>query len=61
MIVGVDMIGDVVEDVIKSITECEGVALSDVALVRGEPKCNLCKSGLMPRLLRPLENSARIA
>ena len=61
MTVGSDMIGDVVEAVTRSITEYVGVALSDVALVSGDPKCNRCKPRLMPRLLRPLANSARIA
>ena len=61
MLVGSDIIGDEVDDVTRSMIEYEGVALSDVALVNDDPKCNRCKSGLMPRLLRPLENSARIA
>ena len=58
---GSNMIDDVVEDVTRSITKYEGVALSDVAPVSGDPKCNQCKSGLMLRLLRPLASSARIA
>ena len=50
-----------VNDVAKLMTECERVAISDVALVSDDPKCILWKFGLIPRLFRPFSNSAHIA
>ena len=61
IIVGVDMIGEIVDDVTRSMTDFERVALSDVALVPGDPKCNLCKSGLIPKVFRSFANSALVA
>ena len=58
MTVGADMVGETVDDVSRSMTECERVALSDVTFVIDDAKCNLCKSVLIPRLSRPFANSA---
>ena len=58
---GSDIMGNEVDDVTRSMIEYEGVALSNVALVNDDPKCDRSKSRLMPRLLRPLANSTRIA
>ena len=61
MMAGLDIMGDKIDDVTRSKIEYKGAPLSDVSLLIDDPKCNCCKFGLMPKLLRPLANSARTA